>query len=184
MLLTPAKSQSVFDRLGPRVDNKGASMSKTVKNLPVSELNLLDETNSSRQSQISIDQSSTQNIYDIEYLDNPSPIRVDRFECWLEGYNPVAKASVVHMVKFGVRVPSSFSPPPIQESKPPVNQPSTLVHFDLVNKMILSERALSRVAGLFPVPPPGLVVSPLAAVPKKESNKVRVIHNLSYLFGQ
>ncbi len=40
-----------------------------------------------------------------------------------------------------------------------------------------------RIAGPFLVSLPGLIISPLGAVPKKEQGKIRIIHNLSYPLG-
>ncbi len=39
---------------------------------------------------------------------------------------------------------------------------------------------MNRIAGPFLHRPPGLVVSPLGAVPKRDSEKIRIIHNLSF----
>ena len=46
--------------------------------------------------------------------------------------------------------------------------------------MICQELLAGRIYGPFLTPPPGLIISPLGAVPKKDTGKVRIIHNLSY----
>ena len=49
--------------------------------------------------------------------------------------------------------------------------------------MICKEVLAKRVAGPFLTRPPGLIISPLGAVPMKEVGKVRLIHNLSHPYG-
>ncbi|MCP3932123.1 MAG: hypothetical protein GY705_23875, partial [Bacteroidetes bacterium] len=46
--------------------------------------------------------------------------------------------------------------------------------------MLSKEMLLGRIAGPFDQLPQDLIVSPLAAVPKKEVGKIRIIHNLSF----
>ena len=47
--------------------------------------------------------------------------------------------------------------------------------------MVTKELSLSRIAGPFKLPPfPDLVISPLGMVPKKETGKFRLIHDLSF----
>ena len=65
----------------------------------------------------------------------------------------------------------------------PPNQPSALQHYDIVNKMLNEELAMGRIAGPFQTRPPGLIISPLAAVPKKDPGSYRIIHNLSFPLG-
>lgn len=65
------------------------------------------------------------------------------------------------------------------EVVPPVprNLRSAMQHPDVV-----SEKLLGRMGGPFPLPPfVDLVVSPLGVVPKKERDKFRLIHHLSFL---
>ena len=56
---------------------------------------------------------------------------------------------------------------------------SAFENMEMVSYKLL-EVDLHRIAGPFPQKPPGLVVSPLAAVPKKESDQIRIIHDLSF----
>ncbi|MCP3933622.1 MAG: hypothetical protein GY705_31530, partial [Bacteroidetes bacterium] len=60
------------------------------------------------------------------------------------------------------------------------NQKSTLEFEPLVDEMNKKELKENRIAGPFLYPPPGLIISPLGAVPKKEAGKIRIIHNLSH----
>ena len=69
---------------------------------------------------------------------------------------------------------------------PPVprNLRSALLHPDVVSEKLRKEVALGRMAGPFGVAPlADLVVSPLGVVPKKEPNKFRLIHHLSFPKG-
>ncbi len=72
---------------------------------------------------------------------------------------------VVDIVKKGASVPSLI---PYDPATPlPTNQKSTIEHYDLVNEMLMKELKEKRIAGPFLKPPPGLIMSPLGAVPKK-----------------
>ena len=67
-------------------------------------------------------------------------------------------------------------PPPYTQ-----NHKSALIHATALESIISEELKSNRIAGPFPSPPfHPLVLSPLGVVPKKESGKFRVIHNLSY----
>lgn len=57
-------------------------------------------------------------------------------------------------------------------------------HPEVVSDNLFKEVALGRMAGPFAVRPlPNLVVSLLGVVPKREPNKFRLIHHLSYPLG-
>ena len=69
---------------------------------------------------------------------------------------------------------------------PPVarNLRSALQHPEVVSEKLRKEVALGRMGGPFVSPPlDDLVVSPLGVVPKKEPNKFRLIHHLSFPKG-
>ena len=53
-----------------------------------------------------------------------------------------------------------------------------------VQEKLSKELKLNRIAGPFTSKPPGLIVSPLAAVPKKDSDEIRIIHDLSFPLGE
>ncbi len=80
------------------------------------------------------------------------------------------------MIQNGVSIPSSKVP----LATVPPNQKSTDVYSSQVNEMICLELQSKRIAAPFFNPPPGLIISPLGAVPKKLTDKIRIIHNLSY----
>ena len=61
------------------------------------------------------------------------------------------------------------------------NHQSATLNPDVLNSMVQTELKAQRVAGPFDVPPfPNFVVSPLGLVPKKETGKFHLIHNLSF----
>lgn len=65
------------------------------------------------------------------------------------------------------------------------NLSSVLAHPEIVSEKLGKEVQLGRMAGPFLSPPiVGLRVSPLGLVPKKEPNKFRLIHHLSYPVGE
>lgn len=69
---------------------------------------------------------------------------------------------------------------------PPVadNLKSAREHACIVTEKLFKEVLLGRMAGPFELPPvPDLVISSLGVVPKKESNKFRLIHHLSHPRG-
>lgn len=80
----------------------------------------------------------------------------------------------------GFRIPCNLAAvPPV-----PKNLKSALQHPEVVLEKLQKEVALGRMSGPFPVAPVAdLVVSPLGVVPKKEPNKFRLIHHLSFPKG-
>ncbi len=116
--------------------------------------------------------------YDLAYSINPSPILVHRFLPWLQGYDSQQSAELIDIIQNGVSIPSSKLFDPLAPIPP--NQKSTDVYAAQVNDMICLELQSKRIAGPFFSPPPGLIISPLGAVPKKLTDKIRIIHNLSY----
>ncbi|MCP3929065.1 MAG: hypothetical protein GY705_08195, partial [Bacteroidetes bacterium] len=128
--------------------------------------------------QIDFPSSDLASAYVEAYNLNVCPIRVDVFQAFLKGYEPKKLKEVLDIVGNGVHIPSSKV---VDVSAPiPVNQKSTVEFSDLVDNMLMLELKENRIAGPFMVPLPGLIVSPLGAVPKKELGKIRIIHNLSH----
>ncbi len=109
---------------------------------------------------------------------NASPIDVNRFKYFLSGYDSTKFEEVVDIVENGAQIPSLLKNNPNVLN--PTNQKSTIEHKVLVDQMLMNELKENRIAGPFLKSPPNLIISPLGAVPKKESNKVRIIHNLSH----
>ncbi|MCP3930654.1 MAG: hypothetical protein GY705_16310, partial [Bacteroidetes bacterium] len=117
-------------------------------------------------------------VYLKAYNVNASPIDVIRFKKYLSGYPSKLFLEVLDLVKNGANLHSSLQFDPSRPAPP--NQKSTEVYKDLVDQYVWSELKLNRIAGPFLHRPPGLVVSPLWAVPKRDSEKIRIIHNLSF----
>ncbi|MCP4262038.1 MAG: hypothetical protein GY774_31735, partial [Planctomycetes bacterium] len=122
----------------------------------------------------------TLDVYSIAAAFNSSPLRLEMFEKWLVNYNWFDRAQILYDIKFGVRIPSAKRSPLVYVLH---NHPSVDDHLEKVSDLIDSRVRMGIIAGPFEVPPPGIILSPLAAIPKKESGKVRLIHNLSFPYG-
>lgn len=82
---------------------------------------------------------------------------------------------------YGFRIPCSL---PLSGDSMPRNLKSTSQFPQVVTDKLAKEVEMGRMAGPFDRPPiPGLHVSPLGVVPKKEPHKFRLIHHLSYPKG-
>ncbi|MCP3931837.1 MAG: hypothetical protein GY705_22405 [Bacteroidetes bacterium] len=123
-------------------------------------------------------QKSIPQIYSSAFDTNPSPIKFFPLQAWLDGYDPLLKAQLLRNIQHGVSIPC-LRPTNTQKSVPK-NQPSALKNFKLVDEYIQEELSNKRICGPFDERPEGLFLSPLAAVPKKDSEKPRIIHNLSF----
>ncbi|MCP3933052.1 MAG: hypothetical protein GY705_28610 [Bacteroidetes bacterium] len=81
----------------------------------------------------------------------------------------------------GIVIPSDLHK--VYSEVVPSNHRSALEAHVLVTQKLSKEIMLNRVVGPFEIRPPNLHISPLAAVPKRESDSVRLIHDLSYPHG-
>ncbi len=120
------------------------------------------------------------NVYTKAAAINSSPLKAHVFQLYLQDYDPELRDHLLSNLKDGIRIPSFQTPP---ESYSFYNHPSALQHKKQVSEMIATRVAKGIIAGPFGLPPPGLIVSPIAAIPKKGVSKVRIIHNLSYPLG-
>ncbi|MCP3928264.1 MAG: hypothetical protein GY705_04100, partial [Bacteroidetes bacterium] len=111
-------------------------------------------------------------VYLQAYNNNVCPINVLKFQTFLKGYDIQKFIEVVDIVSTGVHISSEKIADP--DCSIPVNQSSTKEFSDLVNDMLMLELKEGRIAGPFLQSPPGLIVSPLGAVPKKEKKKIRI----------
>lgn len=92
-------------------------------------------------------------------------------------YSPSESARILTFLTEGV--PIGRSPPDAQLISH--NWPSSLEHREQVTSIIDSDLSLGRLLGPFEFPPfDHFVVSPLGAFLKRNSTKVRLIHDLSY----
>ncbi len=126
--------------------------------------------------------TKTSSVYVDNYDVNACPINVTRFKVYLQGYDKAKYDQLIKLISLGAEIPSLLAFDP--DRLVPPNQKSTIEYFDLVNELICKELLAKRIAGPFIQSPPGLIVSPLGAVPKKEQGRIRIIHNQSYPLNQ
>ena len=106
-----------------------------------------------------------------------TPVRVDRFEQLLAGYDQTLKQYLINGFRFGFRINfigeiTSFE---ALDLKSALQNPDTL--FSKLSK----ELDAGRIAGPFDTAPfPVFRTSPVGIVPKKVPNEFRLIHHLSY----
>ena len=120
-------------------------------------------------------------VYSQAFYRKPSPLKWFRLQSYLSGYDSQKLCEIVDIVKNGAKIHSEILFDPLRPHPP--NQKSTQLYHDLVEKSIFQDLLSHKIAGPFLTPPPGLIVSPLGAVPKRDSDKIRIIHNLSFPEG-
>lgn len=110
-----------------------------------------------------------------------TPVRVSEMRPYLAIYPDRAVAMLLEE-KFleGFRIPSQV----VGSGLVHQNFKSALMRPGVVTEKLTKEVAIGHNAGPFLSPPlPGLTISPLGLVPKKEPNKFSLIHHLSFLKG-
>ena len=110
----------------------------------------------------------------------PCPIDSARLSVWLQGYDPIKASFLIQGLVKGFEIHSSLQSDP---SSKYTNHRSAYDNYDSVQAKLNKELASSRIAGPFDFKPPGLIISPLAAVPKKDTSEIRIIHDLSFPLG-
>ena len=109
-----------------------------------------------------------------------TPVKADRFEHLLTGYNPALKSFLVDGFRHGFRIYfigdlSPFESPNLQ---------SALQSPEVVLTKLTKEIDAGRIVGPFNTTPfPVFRTSPIGLVPKKTPNDFRLIHHLSYPKG-
>lgn len=109
-----------------------------------------------------------------------TPLRVDRFEQLLAGYDQALKQYLINGFRFGFRINftgeiTSFEAP---------NLKSALQNPDTLFSKLSKDLDAGRIAGPFDTAPfPVFRTSPVGIVPKKVPNEFRLIHHLSYSKG-
>lgn len=109
----------------------------------------------------------------------PTPIKSDVLHTYIEGYIKEEVQFLIDGFTFGFRIPISGK----SYENNCKNHPSAIRNKSEVNKKLNVELGKGRILGPFVTKPIGLVCSPLALVPKKEPDKYRLIHDLSYPKG-
>ena len=112
---------------------------------------------------------------------NPvTPIRVDRLEFLLEGYDIILKRFLVDGFRYCFRV--NFVGGRVSYESP--NLKSALERPDITRAKLRKECDAGRIVGSFSTPPfLNFRCSPLGLVPKKDPSDFRMIHHLSYPKG-
>ena len=106
-----------------------------------------------------------------------TPVRVDRFEQLLAGYDRTLKPYLINGFRFGFRINftgeiTSFEAP---------NLKSALQNLDILFSKLSKELDAGRIAGPFDTAPfPVFRTSPVGIIPKKVPNEFRLIHHMSY----
>lgn len=94
-----------------------------------------------------------------------------------QGYNDLRMRFLLLGIKHGFLLHCA----PFKTSLIAKNHKSALINSSIVDSKIRKELELNRIAGPYPTPPfPNFHVSPIGLVPKKEPNKFRLIHDLSF----
>jgi hypothetical protein len=125
-------------------------------------------------------QTTFAKIFDQYDQELPTPIHVDLLAKYLSGYDKTEKEYILQGFSKGFTVFSAISDTQVQCR----NLQSALLRPGIVAEKIQTELGAGRFAGPFYHPPlPKFHVSPLGLCPKKEPNKFRVIHHLSYPKG-
>ena len=117
-------------------------------------------------------------VYKIAAKNRVCPIDVNRCKKLFEGYEESKLESVLSSIENGVNLHSDIVDTGRENDF--YNHKSALENEELVTQKINKEVALGRIIGPFDKKPPGLIVSPLAAVPKDNNTTIRLIHDLSY----
>ena len=107
-------------------------------------------------------------------------MRVEALSSFLHGYQSEEAEFLVEGFREGFKIPARA----FECNAYRGNHPSVLKHADIVDEMLQREINLGRVCGPFLYPPfDNFHLSPLAIIPKQESGKYRLIHNLSFPEG-
>ena len=103
------------------------------------------------------------------------------FEYWSQNLPEICSAETTHSLLSQIISGVKIGRVPADSQIVSPNWPSSLEHRDQVTKIIEDDLAAGRLHGPFREPPyEHYIVSPLGAFPKKDSSKVRVIHDLSF----
>ena len=117
-------------------------------------------------------------VYEEISLLEHTPVKWFRLAAYLDGYDPVLKTKVLNNIKDGVSLNCSLIDDNLHSDI--YNHPSAIENRTAVSEKLAKELSQNRIAGPFKEKPEGLLLSPLAAVPKKNSNSIRLIHDLSH----
>jgi hypothetical protein len=107
----------------------------------------------------------------------PTPIRVKVLSDYLEGDCHEKRDFLLDGFENGFSIPYNG----VQRARLSRNHASIDDNPQIVSQLVAEELRMGRIAGPFDNPPlPFFQVSPLGLIPKKEPNKFRLIHDLSF----
>ncbi len=116
----------------------------------------------------------------------PTPVKVDRLEKLLDGYDADKKAYLCDGFRNGFPLELNEDAQFLSQADTPptLNHNSALRQHEAISKKFDSELQKGRLAGPFDKPPfDNYMVSPMAAAAKKTPGEYRPIHNLSFPKG-
>ena len=122
--------------------------------------------------------NQTPNFRELSSTHALTPIDVDRLELELQHFPDKQFVNqLINDIREGTRI--GYTGPRLPRLSK--NLPSATQHPQVVSQILAKEVELGRVAGPFNSPPfPNLQVSPIGVIPKKHSDKFRLIFHLSY----
>ena len=125
--------------------------------------------------------SISEDVYSAAAVVRICPMNVDRCKQLFKGYDIDRLTVVLNNIEFGVELHSNIT----STGRPDdfYNHKSAIENYDLVSKKLEKELSRGRICGPFNIKPPGLIVSPLASVPKDKGTDIRLIHDLSFPKG-
>ena len=158
------------------------SVSSSNLKQPLVDFNSQDSSNDCQSRSVSVSSRNLNqplvDVYEQSASNRTQLIDHKQFMFYLHGYNYYKKIKVIQHVTSGVRIPSSFKGDKLHSTN--FNHPSALEHSSFVSEKIQSELSKGKIAGPFDEKPHDLILSPLAVVPKKGDQGLRLVHNLSY----
>ena len=172
----PSKLNSPFRGASVGSSTKGSSVSGVISNTNVSNAELLTWP---------FEVGLPTNLQQLRHAQSqptplPTPIRVNKLRAYLEGYPISSKDYLINGFSTGFSLDYVG---PRMASKC-INLLSALQKPDAVDDKLAKELKLGRIVGPFLTRPlPSLHISPLGLIPKKTPGEYRLIHHLSFLFG-
>ena len=116
-----------------------------------------------------------------QWQGRPAPLPALKVDFWANNlpklYDGDRSRSLMSQLLTGVRI----GRPPADTQIVSANWPSAIEHREQVSKIIADDLGAGRLHGPFEAPPfDNFIVSPLGAFKKRGSNKIRLIHDLSF----
>ena len=110
----------------------------------------------------------------------PTPVKVNRLAFYLTSFEDQFRKNLIDGFTFGFRL--HFQGP--SKASGAKNVISAMQRPEVVDSKLIKERQCGRILGPFSYPPfSNLRVSPLGVIPKKAPGEFRMIHHLSFSYG-